>query len=313
MTARFHRRVSPSGFGTTADGLWSLRPDMAAMTLVLEQLLNGLQFGVMLFLLAAGLTLIFGIMGVINLAHGSLYMVGAYAAAFAGMAMELFVLRRLYARDHLDQVLATFALILIFNQSVTILFGRQPLFVSVPPELNGSVELLPGLVYPVYRIAVIAVGLAVALGLYLLINRTRVGMLVRAGATHRELVRALGVDIRLLYTAVFGLGALLAGLAGLMAGPILAVQVGMGEQILIMTFVVVVIGGVGSIRGAFFGALIVGLVDTSLRAFMPGLLRHVMAGSEADALGAGLSSMGIYLLMAIVLLVRPKGLFPAHV
>ncbi|MGO4407003.1 branched-chain amino acid ABC transporter permease [Bosea sp. RAF48] len=304
------------------------------MTLVLEQLLNGLQFGVMLFLLAAGLTLIFGIMGVINLAHGSLYMVGAYAAAFAaaqtgsfllaviaglaaaaivGMVMEVVVLRRLYARDHLDQVLATFALILIFNQSVTILFGRQPLFVSVPSALNGSVQLLPGLTYPVYRLAIIAVGLLVALGLYLLINRTRIGMLVRAGATHREMVRALGVDIRLLYTAVFGLGALLAGLAGLMAGPILAVQVGMGEQILIMTFVVVVIGGVGSIRGAFFGALIVGLVDTSLRAFAPGLLRHVMTGSEADALGAGLASMGIYLLMAIVLLVRPKGLFPAHV
>ncbi|SFD69850.1 branched-chain amino acid transport system permease protein [Bosea sp. CRIB-10] len=304
------------------------------MTLVLEQLLNGLQFGVMLFLLAAGLTLIFGIMGVINLAHGSLYMVGAYAAAFAaaqtgsviiaiiaglaaaalvGMAMELFVLRRLYARDHLDQVLATFALILIFNQSVTLLFGRQPLFVSVPSVLNGSVQLLPGLTYPIYRLIIIAVGLLVALGLYLLINRTRIGMLVRAGATHREMVRALGVDIRLLYTAVFGLGALLAGLAGLMAGPILAVQVGMGEQILIMTFVVVVIGGVGSIRGAFFGALLVGLVDTVLRAFLPGLLRQVMAGSEADALGAGLASMGIYMLMAVVLLVRPKGLFPANV
>ena len=304
------------------------------MTLVLEQLLNGLQFGVMLFLLAAGLTLIFGIMGVINLAHGSLYMVGAYATAFAaaqtgsvllailaglaaaaivGMAMELVVLRRLYARDHLDQVLATFALILIFNQSVTLLFGRQPLFVSVPSVLNGSVQLLPGLTYPIYRLIIIAVGLLVALGLYLLINRTRIGMLVRAGATHREMVRALGVDIRLLYTAVFGLGALLAGLAGLMAGPILAVQVGMGEQILIMTFVVVVIGGVGSIRGAFFGALLVGLVDTVLRAFLPGLLRQVMTGSEADALGAGLASMGIYMLMAVVLLVRPKGLFPANV
>ena len=304
------------------------------MTLILEQLLNGLQFGVMLFLLAAGLTLIFGIMGVINLAHGSLYMVGAYGAAFvaartgslllavpaglaaaaaAGMAVEALVLRRLYGRDHLDQVLATFALILIFNESTTILFGRQPLFVSIPPALKSSVELLPGLSYPVYRLAIIAVGLAVAGGLYWLINRTRIGMLVRAGATHREMVRALGVDIRRLYTAVFGLGALLAGLAGLMAGPILSVQVGMGEQILIITFVVVVIGGLGSIRGAFFGALIVGLVDTSLRAFLPGLLRQVMAGSEADALGAGLSSMGIYLLMALVLLVRPKGLFPAYV
>lgn len=303
------------------------------MTLLLEQLLNGLQFGVMLFLLAAGLTLIFGIMGVINLAHGSLYMIGAYAAAIAaehtgsflvavpaglaaaglaGMAIEYLVIRRLYARDHLDQVLATFALILFFNQTVTLLFGRQPLFVSIPPALNGSVEVLPGLSYPVYRLAIIAVGLAVAVGLYLLINRTRIGMLVRAGATHRDMVRALGVDVRLLYTAVFGLGALLAGLAGLMAGPILAVQVGMGEQILIMTFVVVVIGGVGSIRGAFFGALIVGVVDTLLRAFLPGLLRQLTTGPEADALAAGLSSMGIYLLMAVVLLVRPKGLFIAN-
>jgi branched-chain amino acid transport system permease protein len=303
------------------------------MTLIFEQVLNGVQFGVMLFLLATGLTLIFGIMGVINLAHGSLYMIGAYAAAFVsaktgsfllalpagllvagltGMAMELLVLRRLYARDHLDQVLATFALILFFNQTITLLFGRQPLFVAMPPALSGSVELWSGLTYPIYRLAIIVIGLGIALGLYALINKTRIGMLVRAGATNRDMVRALGVDIRLLYTFVFGLGALLAGFSGLMAGPILAVQVGMGEQILIMTFVVVVIGGVGSIRGAFFGALIVGLVDTLLRAFLPGALRQIMAGSEADALGAGLSSMGIYLLMAAILLVRPKGLFPAH-
>jgi branched-chain amino acid transport system permease protein len=300
------------------------------MTLFLEQLLNGVQFGIMLFLLAAGLTLIFGIMGVINLAHGSIYMIGAYAgtwvaaqtgsfwlgipaalaaAAIAGLAIELLVVRRLYGRDHLDQVLATFGLILIFNQAVTMLFGRQPLFVSIPPLLDGSVELLPGLVYPIYRLAIIAVGLLVAVGLYLLINKTRVGMLVRAGSTNREMVRALGVDVRLLYTLVFGLGALLAGLAGFMAGPILAVQVGMGEQILITTFVVVVIGGVGSIRGAFFASLILGVVDTGLRAYLPGLLRHVMVGPDADALGAGISSMGIYLLMAIVLLIRPKGLF----
>ncbi|QPC94683.1 branched-chain amino acid ABC transporter permease [Mesorhizobium sp. INR15] len=300
------------------------------MTLFLEQLLNGVQFGIMLFLLAAGLTLIFGIMGVINLAHGSIYMIGAYAgtwvaartgsfwlgipaalaaAAFAGLAIEFLVVRRLYGRDHLDQVLATFGLILIFNQAVTMIFGRQPLFVAIPSLLDGSVELLPGLVYPVYRLAIIAVGLLVAVGLYLLINRTRIGMLVRAGSTNREMVRALGVDVRLLYTLVFGLGALLAGLAGFMAGPILAVQVGMGEQILITTFVVVVIGGVGSIRGAFFASLILGVVDTGLRAYLPGLLRHVMVGPDADALGAGISSMGIYLLMAIVLLIRPKGLF----
>jgi branched-chain amino acid transport system permease protein len=298
--------------------------------LVLEQILNGIQFGIALFLMSAGLTLIFGIMGVINLTHGSLYMVGAYAAALvaaktgsallallaglagaavAGIVIELVVIRRLYARDHLDQVLATFALILIINQSATMLFGRQPLFVQMPPALASSVTLLPGLVYPLYRLVVIAVGLLVALGLALLINHTRIGMLVRAGATSREMVRALGVDIRLLYTLIFGLGALLAGLAGAMAGPILAVQVGMGEQILILAFVVVVIGGVGSIRGAFYGALLAGLIDTLLRAFLPGLLRQVMAGSNADALGAGLSSMGVYLLMAIVLLVRPKGLF----
>lgn len=302
------------------------------MTLFFEQMLNGVQFGVMLFLLAAGLTLIFGIMGVINLAHGSIYMIGAYAgtfvaaetgsfwlgipaalaaAALVGAAMEFLVVRRLYGRDHLDQVLATFGLILIFNQTITLIFGRQPLFVAMPEFLSGSVELLPGLVYPVYRLAIIAVGLAIAVGLYVLINRTRIGMLVRAGSTNRDMVRALGVDIRLLYTLVFGLGALLAGLAGFMAGPILAVQVGMGEQILITTFVVVVVGGVGSIRGAFFASLLLGVVDTSLRAYLPGLLRQVMVGPEADALGAGISSMGIYLLMAIVLLIRPKGLFVA--
>ncbi len=303
------------------------------MILILEQLLNGVQLGVMLFLLASGLTLIFGVMGLINLAHGSLYMIGAYAgaltaaktgsfwlalpagllaAAAAGVAIEMLVMRRLYARDHLDQVLATFALILIFNEGATILFGRQPLFVAVPEALKASVELAPGLSYPVYRLAIVAVGLVVAAGLWLLVAHTRAGMLARAGATHRDMVRALGVDIGALNTAIFALGALLAGLAGVMAGPLIAVQVEMGERILIMTFVVVVIGGVGSIRGAFYGALIVGAVDTLLRAFAPGLLRHIMAGPEADALGAGLSSIGVYLLMALALLIRPRGLFPAH-
>jgi branched-chain amino acid transport system permease protein len=303
------------------------------MALLLEQLLNGVQLGVMLFLLAAGLTLVFGIMGVINLAHGSLYMVGAFASAFVaaqtgsfllallaglgaaalcGMAVEYVVLRRLYARDHLDQVLATFGLILFFNQGMVLLFGRQPLFVDIPPLLQGAVEIIPGVPYPAYRIAIIGVGLLVGLGLWFLLQRTRVGMLVRAGATHREMVRALGVDVRLLYTLVFGLGALLAGLAGLMAGPVFSVQVGMGEQILIQTFVVIVIGGLGSVRGAVAGALVVGLVDTLLRAFLPAALRTVMQGADADALAAGLASMGIYVLMALVLLVRPRGLFPAH-
>jgi len=303
------------------------------MTLALEQILNGFQFGIMLFLMAAGLTLIFGIMNVINLAHGSLYMIGAYAAALvaartgsfllavpagliaaaiAGLIIEFLVIRKLYDRDHLQQVLATFGLILFINEGTTMLFGRTPLFVSMPQFLSGSVEIIPGIPYPTYRIAIMVVGLLVALGLYLLVNKTRIGMLVRAGSTHREMVRALGVDIRLLYTVVFGLGALLAGLAGLMAGPLLAVQVGMGEQILILTFVVVVIGGLGSIRGAFYGALIVGVTDTILRAFLPGLLKTFMTASEADALGAGLSSMGIYLVMALVLLIRPQGLFHAQ-
>ncbi len=300
------------------------------MILFLEQLLNGLQYGVMLFLLAAGLTLIFGIMGVINLAHGSLYMIGAFAgtwiatqtgsfwlgipagllaAALIGFVIEATVIRKLYARDHLDQVLATFALILIFNQAIVLIFGRQPIFTPLPEALYGSVEIIPGLFYPPYRLMIIAVGLLVALGLYFLINRTRIGMLVRAGSTNRDMVRALGVDVRLLYTVVFGLGALLAGLAGYMTGPILAVQVGMGEEILLATFVVVVIGGVGSIKGAFVAGIGLGVVDTMLRAFLPTILRGFMQPSDADAIGASISSMGIFLLMAIVLLIRPKGLF----
>ena len=303
------------------------------MILLVEQFLNGLQYGVTLFLLAAGLTLIFGIMGVINLAHGALYMVGAFAAAWTtmqtgnfwiglpvglvtaalvGLAMELAVIRRLYQRDHLDQVLATFALILIFNQSVTLIFGRQPLFSQPPALLSGAVEVLPGLPYPAYRLFVIAVGLAVAVGLYLLINKTRIGMLVRAGATNRQMVRALGVNIQGLYTAVFALGALLAGLAGVMASPIVSVQVGMGDEIILATFVVVVIGGVGSVKGAFVAAILLGMFDTMLRAFLPGLLQQVMPGDEAQALGVGISSMGIYLMMALVLLVRPRGLFAAR-
>lgn len=301
------------------------------MTLIFEQLLNGLLYGVMLFLMAAGLTLIFGIMGVINLAHGSLYMVGAFigtwvasatgnfwlglpaalaAATAMGVAVELGVMRRLYGRDHLDQVLATFALILIFNETTVLLFGRQPIFLQLPPSLASPIEILPGLPYPPYRLLIILVGLLVALGLYLLINRTRIGMLVRAGSTNREMVRALGVDIRKLYTAVFGLGALLAGLAGFMMAPVLTVQVGMGEQILLVTFVVVVIGGVGSVKGAFVSGIVLGVIDTSLRAFLPPLLRRAMEGPDADALGVGVASMGVYLLMALVLLVRPKGLFP---
>ena len=302
-------------------------------TLILEQLLNGLQFGVMLFLMAAGLTLAFGIMGLINLAHGSLYMVGAYVAAsvigasgsfllgllaalgagaLLGMVLERGILARLYDRDHLDQVLATFGMILFFNEMTKIIWGPQPLYLNVPSWLSRTVELLPGLHYPSYRLAIIALGLLVALGLYLLISRSKAGMLIRAGASDRETAAALGVNVGLLYTLVFGLGAMLAGLAGAVVGPLQSVEVGMGEGILILTFVVIVIGGIGSIRGAFLGALLVGLVDTLGRAFLPSLLRVFFPASEADTLGASLATIAIYLLMAAILFWRPRGLFPAQ-
>ncbi len=303
------------------------------MLLFIEQLLNGLQLGIMLFLMSAGLTLVFGIMQVINLAHGSFYMIGAYvgatvtartgsfllgimaalpAAALAGMVVEILVLRRLYKKDHLDQVLATFGLIMFFNEMTRIIWGRQPLFMDVPAWLSGSVELIPGVPYPSYRIAVIAVGMLVGGLLYLLFTRTRTGMRIRAGASNREMAGALGVNIQVLYTLVFGLGTLLAGLAGVMAGPILAVESGMGESILILTFVVIVIGGIGSIRGALVGALLVGLVDTLGRAFLPLLLRLFLSPAYADGVAASLASMSVYLLMAAILVCRPRGLLPAH-
>ena len=303
------------------------------MLLFIEQLLNGLQLGVMLFLMSAGLTLVFGIMRVINLAHGSLYMIGAYvaatvtqatgsfllglaaalpAAALVGMLMEVAVLRFLYDRDHLDQVLATFGLIFFFNELTRIIWGRQPLYMDVPPWLSGSVELLPGAPYPAYRLAIILVGALVAVFLYLLFTRTRFGMRIRAGAVKREIVGALGVNIKLLYTLVFGLGALLAALAGAMAGPILAVESGMGESILILTFVVIVIGGIGSIRGAMVAALLVGVVDTLGRVFLPDLLRLFCPPAMADGVGASLASMSVYILMSAILIWRPQGLFPTQ-
>ena len=301
------------------------------MLLFIEQCLNGLQFGLLLFLLAAGLTLVFGIMDLVNLAHGSLYMLGAYfAATFAvwtdsfvlgallalaatlvvGMALEVVALRRLYGRDHLDHVLGTFGLILFFNELVRLVWGPAGLSLSLPMWLISPVEILPGLFYPTYRIAIILTALLVALFLYILVMRTRLGMLVRAGASNREMTGALGVNINLLYTLVFGLGAALAGLAGLMQAPILTVQIGMGENILILAFVVIIIGGIGSIRGAFIAALLVGLIDTIGRAFLPDLLRLVLSSRGASTVAPAMSSMMIYLLMAIVLVLRPEGLFP---
>ena len=301
--------------------------------LIAEQTLNGLQLGVMLFLLAAGLTLVFGIMNMVNLAHGALYMVGAYLTTYffqatgsyllavvlglagtlaVGIVTELVALRTLYERDHLDQVLATFGLILIFNEVIAIVWGRAALYSTIPDYLSGHVQLTDSLRYPFYRLVIIGVGLVVAVLLWFLVSKTRLGMLIRAGASNRAMVAALGIDIRLLYTIVFGVGAALAGLAGLLSGPIYAVQPGMGELILIQVFVVIVIGGIGSIRGAFLGAMIVGMVDTLGRAFLKPVLSTVISPTAADAAGPALASMLIYLLMAAVLAFRPEGLFPAR-
>jgi len=303
-----------------------------SVVLILEQSLNGLQFGLMLFLLAAGLTLVFGIMDMINLAHGSIYMIGAFLAAtlvaatgsFAlgvvlaipataaiGMLLEVSILRRLYTRDHMSQVLATFALILICNEAVRIIWGSD-MALGTPAALSGPIELLPGLFYPAYRLLVIGVGLGVALLLYFIVAKTRIGMRVRAGASNREMATAMGVDIKLLFTLVFGFGAALCAVAGAMLGPIFAVQVGMGDNILILAFVVIVIGGIGSIRGALIGSVLVGLVDTFGRAFLPALLREILPPQIASAAGTALASILIYVLMAAVLFWKPQGLFPAR-
>jgi branched-chain amino acid transport system permease protein len=302
-------------------------------TLFFIQLLNGLQLGVLLFLVAAGLTLVFGVMDFINLAHGVQYMLGAYlavtftaltgnlflalplaliAALTIGLLLELAVFRHLYDRDHLEQVLATFGIILFLNQGVKIVWGAAPLSVPVPEMLQGSIAIAQGVLYPVYRLAIIAAGLAVALGLHLVVNHTRVGMLIRAGSTNASMVSALGVDIRRLFMVVFGFGAMLAGFAGIMIAPILSVEPGMGDTILILAFVVIVIGGIGSIRGAFIAALLIGIVDTLGRSFSVDILRMFgMPPSNARAVGPAISSMLVYVLMAAVLFFRPAGLFPA--
>jgi branched-chain amino acid transport system permease protein len=303
------------------------------MLYLIEQCLNGIQLGMLLFLLAAGLTLIFGIMDLVNLAHGSLYMIGAYfAATFAaltgsfiagaflaliatllvGMAVEVIAIRRLYGRDHLDHVLGTFGLILFFNELVRLIWGPAGMTLSLPSQMLTAVQVLPGVYYPAYRLVIIVATLVVALLLYILVMRTRIGMLIRAGASNREMVGALGVNIKLLYTLVFGLGAALAGFAGLMQAPILTVQIGMGENILILAFVVIIIGGIGSIRGAFVASILVGLIDTIGRAFLPDLARLFLSYSAGSSLGTAVSSMLIYVLMAAILVFRPEGLFPAN-
>ena len=302
------------------------------MDYLLIQVLNGVQLGLLMFLLAAGLTLTFSIMDLVNLAHGSLYMIGAYfAATFAaltgsfvagavlalaatflvGMGVEVIAIRRLYGRDHLDHVLGTFGLILFFNELVRLVWGPAGMTLPLPLWLNDALELLPGLYYPLYRFVIIVATIAVALALYALVMRTRIGMLIRAGASNREMVGALGINIKLLYTLVFGLGAALAGFAGMMQAPLSFVQIGMGENILILAFVVIIIGGIGSIRGAFVAAIIIGIIDTIGRAFLPDLMRTFMSYSAGSSAGPALSSMLIYTLMAAVLVFRPEGLFPA--
>lgn len=301
-----------------------------SLMLLVEQMLNGLQFGVMLFLMAAGLTLVFGVMGLINLAHGSLYMVGAFAAAAvanatgsfalglaaslvaaaaAGALVEVLVIRRLYDRDHLDQVLATFALILIFSEGTRWLFGSFPLYLNIPDYLKGAMSLPGGLQYPVYRFAIIIVGLLVAAGLYLLITKTRLGIQIRAGENDREMIAALGVDISKLYTLVFALGAALAGLAGALVGAVQSVQVGMGEPVLIMAFVVIVIGGIGSIKGALIAAILVGMTEKLGGMFLVAVLGLFTDHEQALSIAAVFSSMLIYILMAAVLIVKPSGLY----
>jgi branched-chain amino acid transport system permease protein len=302
-------------------------------TLFLVQILNGLQLGVLLFLIAAGLTLVFGVMDFINLAHGVQYMLGAYlAVAFYGLVgnfffalllalaasllfgllLEFLIFRHLYDRDHLDQVIATFGIILFLNHAVRVVWGAAPLTLPVPEFFTGSVVLMSGLLYPVWRLVVIGSGLAIAAGLYVLVTFTRIGMLVRAGATNARMVSALGVNIERLFMIVFGFGTMLAGFAGIMIAPIISVEPGMGDNILILAFVVIVIGGIGSIRGAFIAALLIGLVDTLGRSFSVDILRLMMGPSPARMAGPAIASMLIYVLMAVVLYVRPAGLFPAR-
>ena len=301
-------------------------------TLILEQTFNGLQAGVTLFLVAAGLTLILGIMDFVFLAHGSQVMIGAYAAAaitlvtgnfylgvllailvtFAsGYLLEYLIIRHLYRRDHMEQVLATFGLILFFNEAIRVSFGPATLFSDLPPSLSGFVEILPATPYPAYRLGVIIVGLLCAVGIHLLVSRTRIGAMVRAGANNPEMTAALGINIKILFRFIFATGACLAGVAGMMLGPLTAVQPGMGEPLLILSLVVIIIGGIGSVRGAFVAAIIVGLVDTLGRVFLPAILRLFVEQATADGAGPALASMLVYILMAVVLIFRPTGLFPA--
>ncbi len=303
-------------------------------SLLFIQFLNGLQLGVLLFLLASGLTLTFGIMDFVNLAHGSFYMVGAFICAsltfwtgsflwgvllaiplvaLVGLATELIVVRHLYRRDHLDHVLATFGLILVFDTLVQMIWGAAGISVPLPQWLDGQVTLPGEIVFPTFRLMIIGGGLLIAAGLYYLVNHTRLGMLIRAGASNRTMVGALGIDIKTLFTGVFALGAALAGIAGMLISPITEASIGMGNEIIITAFVVIIIGGIGSMKGAFVAALLIGLIDTMGRSFLDDIFKLAMSTEAAETAAPAVSAMLIYILMAIVLAVRPQGLFPPKV
>ncbi len=301
-------------------------------SLLFIQLLNGMQLGILLFLLSAGLTLTFGIMDFVNLSHGSLYMLGAFICAsltqltgsfilaallaipltaLCGLIIELVVVRQLYSRHHLDHVLATFGLILCLDTLAEMIWGPAGIAIPLPAFLNGQVEVFSGVVIPTFRLLIITVGLTAAAGLYLLVNHTKIGMLIRAGASNRTMVGALGVDIKTLFTGVFALGAGLAGLAGLLVAPIAEASIGMGNEIIITTFVVIIIGGIGSMKGAFIAALLIGLIDTLGRSYLDDLFKLIMSSEAAETAAPAISAMLIYLLMAVILAIRPQGLFPA--
>lgn len=306
-------------------------------TLLFIQFLNGLQLGVLLFLLAAGLSLTFGIMDFVNLAHGSFYMLGAFICAsltfwlqsfsiggaflwaivlamplvaLVGFMTERLVVNKLYARDHLDHVLATFGLILIFDTLVHLIWGTEGIAVPLPVFLDGQTEIFPGVVFPTFRLVIIAAGLVLAAVLFVLVNHTRLGMLIRAGASNRVMVSALGINIRLLFTLVFALGSALAGIAGMLIAPISEASVGMGNQIIITAFVVIVVGGVGSMKGAFVAAMVIGLIDTFGRSYLDTIFKLVMSAEAAETSAPAVSAMLIYILMALILALRPQGLFP---
>ncbi len=303
-------------------------------TLLFIQTLNGVQLGLLLFLVASGLTLVFGILDFVNLAHGSIYMIGAFVCAsltywsgnfliavvlslpvmaVLGYLIERVIARRLYARDHLDHVLGTFGLILVMDTSAHLIWGPEGIAVPLPDWLNGQVTLFADVVVPSFRLLIIATGLTIAAGLFWLVNYTRLGMLIRAGASNRTMVAALGIDIKTLFSLVFALGAVLAGLAGMLVAPITEASISMGGEIIITAFVVIIVGGIGSMKGAFIAALMIGLIDTLGRSFLGDIFQLFMSQDAAETSAPAISAMLIYIIMAAVLAVRPQGLFPPKV